>query len=89
MHPDILMELARQKQAELIAAGEASRAAARVGGDERVRRRWVTRPMQARILRPWSRRRPLLLAAAAAVSASRSVQPSDPRNEAFHDHCTP
>ena len=35
MHPDIRIELGRQKQAELFAAGEASRAAARVGGDER------------------------------------------------------
>ena len=32
MHPDIRIELGRQKQAELFAAGEASRAAARVGG---------------------------------------------------------
>jgi len=59
MPPDIQIELARQKHAALIAAGEASRAAARVGGGERVRRRWLARPTQARILHRWSRRRPL------------------------------
>ena len=54
-HPEMRMELVRLKQAELIAAGEASRAAARVGGDERVERRWLARLTQAKILRPWSR----------------------------------
>ncbi len=59
MHPDIRIELGRQKQAELIAAAEASRAAARAGGAESDVRRWLARLTQARILRPWSRRRPL------------------------------
>jgi hypothetical protein len=63
MHPDIRIELGRLRQAELIAAAEASRAAARVGGDERDLRRWLARFTQARILRPSSRRRPLPAAA--------------------------
>jgi hypothetical protein len=57
MHPDILIELARQKHAELIAAGEASRLAARAGGDAHAAPRRLARAMQRRILRPWSRRR--------------------------------
>jgi hypothetical protein len=50
VHPDIRIELGRDRQAELIAAGEASRAVARAGGDERVLPRWLARVMQARRL---------------------------------------
>jgi hypothetical protein len=57
VHQYIFIELARQKHAELIAAGEASRLAARAGGDAHAAPRRLARAMQRRILRPLLRRR--------------------------------
>jgi hypothetical protein len=74
--PDILMELAREKQAALVAAGEANRAAARAGGDERVVRRRLARITQAGVLRPWSRRP---LRREPVMGAQRALKPDDAR----------
>jgi hypothetical protein len=49
MYPDIRRELARQRQAELIAAGEASRLAAQASTDNRRARRWFGGLTQTRI----------------------------------------
>jgi hypothetical protein len=63
LHPDIRMELVRQKQGDLIAAGDASRAAALAKSDQRAPRHRFARLAQATVLRPWSRRRPVLAGA--------------------------
>jgi hypothetical protein len=64
VHPDITAAIARQKQAEAIAAADAGRLAAGVQDGQAPRRSWLFRLDQARALRHWPRRRPRPLPAA-------------------------
>jgi hypothetical protein len=63
LHLYIGMELVRQKQADLIAAANASRAAAHTTHKERTLGRRLAGLAQATVLRRWSRRRPVLAGA--------------------------